>query len=382
MYAPLRKSSPAAKMVDSLLIDLPAPTNLSTWWNMGSMLGVCLVAQIVTGLFLMMHYNSDISGAYESIVHITDNVGGGWWMRSIHANGASVFFMLIYAHMARAMYYGLYTAWKVWLSGLLLYWLAMITAFVGYILPWGQMSYWAATVITSLLTNIPYLGTDIAQWVWGGYAVGGATLSRFSVLHYIFPLILIPIIAFHIGYLHVKGSGNPLGVSSVSDKITFHPYYSAKDLVGFIAMFVLISFISMYLPTFLLDVENSIRANEVVTPTHIQPEWYFSYVYTILRSFPTTVSGILMMVASLLILCFVPLFHASKMQSTSHYPLGQILFWVFIANILVMTWAAGYPVETPYSQMGLLTTLLYFSYFVLSSAGAPSWDTLILPQSS
>nr|YP_009169440.1 cytochrome b [Naticarius hebraeus]AKL90637.1 cytochrome b [Naticarius hebraeus] len=377
MRSPLRKSHPILKMVNNLLVDLPAPLNLSVWWNFGSLLGLCLVIQILTGLFLSMHYTAHVDLAFSSVVHISRDVSYGWLLRAIHANGASWFFICIYFHIGRGMYYGSHVNMHTWNIGVVLLLLTMGTAFLGYVLPWGQMSFWGATVITNLLSAVPYLGKMLVEWVWGGFAVDNATLTRFFALHFLLPFAIAGLTMLHLLFLHETGSNNPLGLNSDGDKVPFHSYYSFKDLVGFVVMLGLLTFLVLFFPQLLTDPENFIPANPLVTPVHIQPEWYFLFAYAILRSIPNKLGGVIALVASVVILFIVPLTHLGKFRSFSFYPLNQILFWTFLGIFLILTWIGSCPVEAPYEQIGQVFTVLYFMYFILVPLTQMLWDNIL-----
>nr|YP_009742292.1 cytochrome b [Mammilla kurodai]QID90387.1 cytochrome b [Mammilla kurodai]QRG01406.1 cytochrome b [Mammilla mammata] len=377
MRSPLRKSHPVLKLMNNLLIDLPAPLNLSVWWNFGSLLGLCLIIQILTGLFLAMHYTAHVDLAFSSVVHISRDVSHGWLLRAIHANGASWFFICIYFHIGRGIYYGSHANLHTWNIGVMLLFLTMGTAFLGYVLPWGQMSFWGATVITNLLSAIPYLGKMLVEWVWGGFAVDNATLTRFFALHFLLPFAIAGMSMLHLMFLHETGSNNPLGLNSDGDKVPFHSYYSFKDVVGFIVMIALLTFLVLFFPQLLTDPENFIPANPLVTPVHIQPEWYFLFAYAILRSIPNKLGGVIGLVASVAILFIVPLTHFGKFRSFSLYPLNQILFWAFVGIFLILTWIGSCPVEAPYEQIGQLFTALYFTYFILTPLTQILWDNIL-----
>lgn len=275
MFKPFRKIHPLLKIVNGSLIDLPSPVNISAWWNFGSLLGLCLGIQIITGLFLAIHYVADIELAFSSVIHICRDVNYGWLLRTLHANGASFFFICLYLHIGRGIYYGSYNLHYTWSAGVLLLFLVIATAFIGYVLPWGQISFWGATVITNLLSAIPYIGTILVQWVWGGFAVDNATLTRFFTFHFLLPFVVAAIVIIHLLFLHQTGSNNPLGTNRNIDKIPFHPYFSFKDLFGFIAIIFILIILTLQAPYILGDPDNFIPANPLVTPVHIQPEWYF-----------------------------------------------------------------------------------------------------------
>nr|YP_010415045.1 cytochrome b [Agrilus ornatus]URW97766.1 cytochrome b [Agrilus ornatus] len=363
MNKPFRKTHPLIKILNNSLVDLPSPSNISAWWNFGSILGMCLTIQIVTGLFLAMHYTASIDLAFSSIIHICRDVNYGWLLRTLHANGASMFFIALYCHVGRGMYYGSYTLHMTWSVGVLILFMVMAAAFLGYVLPWGQMSFWGATVITNLLSAIPYLGTSIVQWLWGGFAVDNATLTRFFTLHFILPFIILALVIIHLLFLHQTGSNNPLGVNSNLDKIPFHPYFMFKDLFGFILTVFLLTSITLANPYMLGDPENFTPANPLVTPVHIQPEWYFLFAYAILRSIPNKLGGVIALVLSIAILFILPFTNNNKIQSNQFYPLNKILFWMFLSNTILLTWIGARPVEDPYIMVGQILTFTYFSYF-------------------
>nr|AAQ08472.1 cytochrome b [Macropodus opercularis]ACL82834.1 cytochrome b [Macropodus opercularis]ACL82837.1 cytochrome b [Macropodus opercularis] len=363
--ANLRKTHPLLKIANDALVDLPTPTSISAWWNFGSLLGLCLVIQIITGLFLAMHYTSDISLAFSSVAHICRDVNYGWLIRNMHANGASFFFICIYLHIGRGLYYGSYMYKETWNIGVVLFLLTMMTAFVGYVLPWGQMSFWGATVITNLLSAVPYVGNMLVQWIWGGFSVDNATLTRFFAFHFLFPFIIAAMTIIHLLFLHETGSNNPLGLNSNVDKITFHPYFSYKDLLGFAILLIALISLSLFSPNLLGDPDNFTPANPLVTPPHIKPEWYFLFAYAILRSIPNKLGGVLALLASILVLMLVPFLHTSKQRSMTFRPISQFMFWTLIADVLILTWIGGMPVEDPYIIIGQIASLLYFLLFLI-----------------
>nr|WPV76899.1 cytochrome b [Phlebotomus chinensis] len=377
MNKPLRSHHPLFKIMNNALVDLPAPINISAWWNFGSLLGLCLIIQIITGLFLAMHYTANIESAFNSVTHICRDVNYGWLLRTIHANGASFFFICIYAHIGRGIYYNSYLYIPTWSIGTLILFVVMGTAFMGYVLPWGQMSFWGATVITNLLSAIPYLGNMMVQWIWGGFAVDNATLTRFFTFHFLFPFIIAAMTMIHLLFLHQTGSNNPLGLNSNSDKIPFHPYFSFKDLIGFIIMMMILFILSIMAPYYLGDPDNFIPANPLVTPPHIQPEWYFLFAYAILRSIPNKLGGVIALVMSIAILFILPILHMNKFQGLQFYPMNQILFWCMVTIIILLTWIGARPVEDPYVLTGQILTILYFSYYMMNPLMSKIWDKLL-----
>lgn len=361
----IRKENPIFSPINSTLIDLPSPTSISYFWNFGSLLGLCLIIQILTGIFLAMHYCADVTLAFSSVIHIVRDVNYGFLLKYLHANGASAFLLCVYIHIARGLYYGSYLRWHLWGSGVVIFLIMMLTGFIGYVLPWGQMSFWGATVITNFLSAIPYIGNDIVQWVWGGFSVSNATLNRFFSLHYLFPFILLGLMIIHLVLLHTTGSNSPTGLNPNSDKIPFHIYFTAKDAYGFILLFILLSLIVFFGPNILGDPENFIKANPLVTPIHIMPEWYFLFAYAILRAIPNKLGGVLALIFSILVLLIIPFIHTSKLKGLTFRPIGKFFYWMFAANFILLTWIGSKPVENPFILIGQISSIFYFSYFLI-----------------
>nr|YP_004564231.1 cytochrome b [Hymenochirus boettgeri]ADM35682.1 cytochrome b [Hymenochirus boettgeri] len=374
----IRKSHPLIKIINNSFIDLPTPSNISTLWNFGSLLGLCLITQIITGLFLAMHYTADTSMAFSSVAHICRDVNYGWLIRNLHANGASFFFICIYLHIGRGLYYGSFLYKETWNIGVILLFLVMATAFVGYVLPWGQMSFWGATVITNLLSAVPYIGNALVQWIWGGFSVDNATLTRFFAFHFLLPFLIAGASILHLLFLHETGSTNPTGLNSDPDKITFHPYFSYKDLLGFLVMLTMLTTLAMFSPNLLGDPENFTPANPLVTPPHIKPEWYFLFAYAILRSIPNKLGGVLALVFSIAILALMPILHTAKQRSLIFRPLTQILFWALVADTLILTWIGGQPVEDPFILIGQAASLIYFMIFLIAIPATGALENKLL----
>jgi len=362
------KSHPLLKLVNSYLIDASQPSNISYLWNFGSLLLLCLVIQIITGVTLAMHYSPNVLEAFNSIEHIMRDVSNGWLIRYLHSNTASAFFFLVYLHIGRGMYYGSYRAPRtlVWAIGTVILILMMGTGFLGYVLPYGQMSLWGATVITNLISAIPWIGTDVVEFIWGGFSVNNATLNRFFALHYLLPFILVALVLMHLIALHdTAGSSNPLGVSGNYDRITFAPYYLFKDLITiFIFIFGLSSFV-FFMPNVLGDSDNYIMANPMQTPAAIVPEWYLLPFYAILRSIPNKLLGVIAMFAAILAIMLLPITDLGRSKGLQFRPISKLAFWVFVVNFLILMKLGACHVETPFIELGQLSTVLYFSYFII-----------------
>ena len=352
---------------DSHLIHYPAPINLTYAWSFGSTAGICLVIQILTGIFLAMHYTPHIDLAFSSVEHIMRDVNNGWFIRYAHANGASMFFIVVYSHIFRGLYYGSYMHPRqlLWCSGVLIFILMMGTAFMGYVLPWGQMSFWGATVITNLATAIPIVGQPIVDWLWGGFTVNNATLNRFFSLHFLFPFLIAGLSLLHLALLHKDGSNNPLGVDTSVDKVPFYPYFIVKDLFAFFIFTFVFSVFIFYFPNAMGHPDNYIPANPLVTPAHIVPEWYFLPFYAILRSIPDKLGGVAAMGGALLVLFLIPFTNTSEIRSTTFRPLFKIFYWLLVADFLILGWIGQKPVKTTFVIAGQLATLYYFLFFIV-----------------
>ncbi len=362
------KSHPLLKMVNSYVIDSPQPSNLSYLWNFGSLLAFCLVIQIVTGVTLAMHYNPNVLEAFNSVEHIMRDVNNGWLIRYLHSNTASAFFFLVYLHIGRGLYYGSYRSPRtlVWTIGTIIFILMMATAFLGYVLPYGQMSLWGATVITNLMSAIPWVGQDIVEFIWGGFSVNNATLNRFFSLHYVLPFVLAALALMHLIALHDSaGSGNPLGVSGNYDRLPFAPYYIFKDLITIFIFILVLSIFVFYMPNLLGDSENYVMANPMQTPPAIVPEWYLLPFYAILRSIPNKLLGVIAMFSALLILLIMPFTDMSRSRGIQFRPLSKIVFFIFVANFLILMLLGAKHVESPFIELGQISTVLFFLYFLI-----------------
>lgn len=362
------KSHPLLKMVNSYIIDSPQPSNISYLWNFGSLLAFCLVIQIVTGVTLGMHYTPTVLEAFDSVEHIMRDVNNGWLIRYLHSNTASAFFFVVYLHIGRGLYYGSYKAPRtlVWIIGTIIFILMMATAFLGYVLPYGQMSLWGATVITNLMSAIPWVGQDIVEFIWGGFSVNNATLNRFFALHFVLPFILAALALMHLIALHDSaGSGNPLGISGNCDRLPFAPYFIFKDLITIFIFIIILSIFVFFMPNALGDSENYVMANPMQTPPAIVPEWYLLPFYAILRSIPNKLLGVIAMFSAILILLIMPYTDMSKMRGIQFRPFSKMAFYVFVANFLILMQLGAKHVESPFIEFGQISTILYFSHFLI-----------------
>ena len=360
------KNHPLLKLVNAYLIDAPTPANISYLWNFGSLLGLCLVIQIITGVTLAMHYTPSADEAFNSIEHIMRDVNNGWLVRYLHSNTASAFFFLVYLHIGRGLYYGSYKSPRTltWAIGTVILIVMMATAFLGYVLPYGQMSLWGATVITNLMSAIPWIGQDIVEFIWGGFSVNNATLNRFFALHFLLPFILAALALMHLIAMHdTVGANNPLGISANYDRLPFAPYFLFKDLVTIFIFFFVLSVFVFFMPNALGDSENYVMANPMQTPPAIVPEWYLLPFYAILRSIPNKLLGVIAMFSSILSLLAMPITDLSKLRGIQFRPLSKVAFYIFVANFLVLMQIGQKHVETPFIELGQISTILYFSHF-------------------
>lgn len=354
-------------VINNHLIDYPTPINLNYFYGLGSLAGIMLVVQILTGIFLAMHYTPHIDLAFNSVEHIMRDVNNGWLIRYMHANGASFFFIVVYVHIFRGLYYGSYITPReaLWCSGVIIFILMMATAFMGYVLPWGQMSFWGATVITNLFSAIPLIGKDIVDWLWGGFAVDNPTLNRFFSLHFTFPFIIVGAVLIHLILLHEVGSNNPLGITLKTENIPFYPYFYTKDLFGLMMLFLVFFIFVFYYPNTLGHPDNYIEANPMKTPLHIVPEWYFLPFYAILRSIPNKIGGVIAMFGSLIILLTIPFTNSSEIRSTAFRPVFKVCYWLLVITFLLLGWVGQCPVEYPYTEIGIISMIYYFLFFII-----------------
>ena len=354
-------------VINNHLIDYPTPINLNYFYGFGSLAGIMLVIQILTGIFLAMHYTPHIDLAFNSVEHIMRDVNNGWLIRYIHANGASFFFIVVYVHIFRGLYYGSYITPReaLWCSGVIIFILMMATAFMGYVLPWGQMSFWGATVITNLFSAIPLIGKDIVDWLWGGFAVDNPTLNRFFSLHFTFPFVIVGAVLIHLILLHEVGSNNPLGITLKTENIPFYPYFYTKDLFGLIILFLIFFIFIFYYPNTMGHPDNYIEAKPMKTPLHIVPEWYFLPFYAILRSIPNKIGGVIAMFGSLIILLTIPFINSSEIRSTAFRPIFKVCYWLLVLAFLLLGWVGQCPVEYPYTEIGFISMIYYFFFFII-----------------
>jgi ubiquinol-cytochrome c reductase cytochrome b subunit len=361
------KSHPLLRLVNAYIIDASHPSNISYLWNFGSLLALCLIIQIITGVTLTMHYSPNVLEAFNSIEHIMRDVNNGWLVRYLHSNTASAFFFLVYLHIGRGMYYGSYRSPKtiVWAIGTVIFICMIGTGFLGYVLPYGQMSLWGATVITNLISAIPWIGQDIVEFIWGGFSVNNATLNRFFALHFVLPFILAALVLMHLIAFHdTAGSGNPLGVGGTYDRVTFAPYYIFKDLITIFIFILVLSLFVFFMPNVLGDSDNYIMANPMQTPSAIVPEWYLLPFYAILRSIPNKLLGVIAMFSAILIILILPVTDLGRSRGLQFRPISKLMFWVFVANFLILMQLGAKHVESPFIEFGQLSTALYFSYFL------------------
>nr|DBA43895.1 TPA_asm: CYTB [Bombus personatus] len=358
-------------------INLPTPININYLWNFGSMLGMFLLIQIISGLFLSMHYCPNINIAFYSISNIMKDMNSGWLIRLIHMNGASFYFLIMYLHIARNMFYYSFKMFQVWSIGVSILFLSMATAFLGYVLPWGQMSFWGAMVITNLISAIPYIGQFTVEWIWGGFSINNDTLNRFYSFHFILPFIILLMVFIHLMILHITGSSNPLHSKMNIYKINFHPYFSIKDLITLILVLIIFMLINLQYPYLLGDPDNFKMANPMITPVHIKPEWYFLFAYSILRTIPNKLGGVIMLFMSIFILYIIPLINLNNLKNNKFYFMNKILYWWFINIFIMLTWLGGQMIEYPYTNLNMIFTFLYFFYLIFSFFINNLWDLLL-----
>jgi len=368
--------------ISSHIVDYPTPLNLSYFWSFGSAAGLCLGVQILSGIFITMHYDPNINAAFESVEHIMRDVEDGWFLRYLHANGASMFFIVVYIHIFRGIFFGSYVTSRssLWISGILIFFAMMACAFLGYVLPWGQMSVWGATVITNMFSAIPYVGVSIVEWLWGGFAIENAALNRFFAIHFIIPFVIVALVLLHLSLLHKVGSGNPIGIDNKGDFISFYPYFYVKDLAFFLIFLFVLTFLVLGFPNILGHSDNYILANQLVTPAHIVPEWYFLPFYAILRSIPSKLGGVIAMIGAILVLICLPFFNFSKIRNTNFRPFFTIWYWLIVGDFLILGWIGQQPVESPFIEIGMTCTLFYFSFFFIIFPLIGFLESLIITQ--
>jgi ubiquinol-cytochrome c reductase cytochrome b subunit len=352
------------------------PINLSYVWNLGSMLGFLLLVQIVSGVLLSFHYQSGSVKTFNSVIEISREVNKGWLLRNTHANGASMMFLCIYLHIGKALFYGSYNKTKLWFSGLIILILVMATAFLGYVLPWGQMSFWGATVITNFFSAVPYVGNQIVWWVWGGFSVSEPTLNRFFGLHFLLPFIILGFVVLHIFLLHKEGSNNEAGIEGRTSNTTFHPYYTTKDLLGFYILMIMFSILIFFFPWELGESENFIENNPLSTPEHIVPEWYFLFAYAVLRCIPNKLMGLISLILTILVLFTIPVYKESNVKSSSFKPITKVFLFCFLTDFILLTWIGGKPVEGVYINLSIYFSIAYFVTIYFTTGKLPKLEKL------
>nr|AZL93190.1 cytochrome b [Diapriidae sp. ZJUH_2016010] len=360
------------------MIKIPTPMNINLLWNLGSLLGMCMMIQLISGIMLSMNYCPNTEFAFYSIINLMKNIWFGWMIRLIHMNGASMFFMFMYIHIARSLFYSSYKFKLTWNIGMMMMLLMMMTSFMGYILPWGQMSFWGATVITNLISTIPFFGKMIVEWVWGGFTINNSTLNRFYSMHFILPFMMIIFIIIHLMFLHKSGSNNPMGTNSNMNKIMFHPYFTFKDLIMMIMMMMMFLLMCLIYPYIMNDPENFIEANSLITPIHIQPEWYFLFAYSILRTIPNKLGGVISMILSIMILLILPMLNMNKINFIMFNPMNKIMFWNLSFTFTMLTWIGSKPIELPYMYMSQIITIMYFMYFIMLKLINKLWFNMMM----
>nr|QDI94119.1 cytochrome b [Vespula vulgaris]QDI94132.1 cytochrome b [Vespula vulgaris]QDI94145.1 cytochrome b [Vespula vulgaris]QDI94158.1 cytochrome b [Vespula vulgaris]QDI94171.1 cytochrome b [Vespula vulgaris] len=370
--------NPLIKIAMDSLVFLPTPVNINYWWNIGSLLGLSLMIQLISGIFLSMHYCPSIDMAFNSVVQIMQDMNYGWMMRILHSNGASVFFICLYLHIGRGIYYQSFNLIHTWIIGVVIFLLTMMTAFLGYVLPWGQMSFWGATVITNLLSAIPYIGQNLVEWIWGGFAVDLPTLNRFYSFHFIMPFVILFLVIIHLTYLHETGSSNPMGLNSNLYKILFHKNFTIKDSITFIILLITIFTFMFQYPYLLSDPDNFIKANPMITPIHIKPEWYFLFAYAILRGIPNKLGGVIALLMAILILLILPFSNSPKKFNLKFNPFYQMNFWFLLSTFCMLTWLGGQEIETPFIELTQIYSIIYFSIFLILNWSNKLWFLSII----
>nr|QDH82286.1 cytochrome b [Parapolybia nodosa] len=365
------------KIIYESFIKLPTPININMWWNIGSLLGLCLMIQLITGIFLSMHYIPSINDAFDSVMIIMQDMNYGWFTRIMHMNGASMFFICLYMHIGRNLYYQSFNLTETWLIGVIIFLLTMMTAFLGYVLPWGQMSFWGATVITNLLSAIPYIGNNLVEWIWGGFSVNLPTLNRFYSFHFIMPFVVAFLVVIHLTYLHKTGSTNPLGLNSNLNKIIFHKFFVIKDSITFLLLMLILIFLILQYPYNLGDPDNFIKANPMITPIHIKPEWYFLFAYAILRAIPNKLGGVIALMMSILIMMILPFTLNPQKIKMNFNLIHKMHFWLLASIFFMLTWLGGQEIKTPFIEMSQIYSILYFSFYITSNWMNKLWFKII-----